>query len=67
MAKSPPRSSQIPMLLPIGKASTQTHQNAKAKPERSAAGQVVPRSQDRRDALIERLRRDGFFELRKDK
>jgi len=55
------------MLLPIGKASTQTHQNAKAKPERSAAGQVVPRSQDRRDALIERLRRDGFFELRKDK
>jgi hypothetical protein len=66
MAKSPPRSSQIPMLFPIGRASsTGAVLKAQAKSAHPAAVRPSSHRQDCRDALIERLRRDGFFELRK--
>jgi hypothetical protein len=65
MAKSPPRSRQIPMLFPLMRSSTGQAAKINSKAVRTDAAVSV--SRDSRDAVIERLRRDGFFELRKKK
>lgn len=67
MAKSPARSGQIPMLLPIARGSLGRSIKAKDAAGRTSTVQTAPSSQSNRDALIERLRRDGFFELQKKK
>lgn len=67
MAKSPPRSSQIPMLLPLVRSTVVEEVKESAKAVRSQGASSARDSRDSRDAVIERLRRDGFFELRKKK
>lgn len=67
MAKSPARDRQLSMLLPLGKDASldRSIKNAEARPKGSLSRSGGVRRESRRDALIERLRRDGYFDLPK--
>jgi hypothetical protein len=63
MAKPPTPNRQLSMLLPIVKepSTVRATKNAVGSGVKSTS----PQFESRRDALIERLRRDGYFDLRK--
>ena len=66
MAKSSTRSGQIPMLLPITRESLMIGKSQECSWAHICCSECSS-PQSNRDALIERLRRDGFFELQKKK
>lgn len=67
MAKSPPRSSQIPMLLPLVRSSAGHAVKVSSNVVRSEGTAMIRDARNTREVAIERLRRDGFFELPKKK
>lgn len=63
MAKPPSRVTQLSILLPLGKSSPPKGGDALVRNANKPAHQIDIQSS--REGLINRLRRDGYFELKK--